>query len=76
MVHSLSYPLALLSGVLLAVSFPRFGYPPFGWIALTPLLVALAPASRPIAARRAFALGLVAGIVYFAGTVYWTGATV
>ncbi len=76
MVHALSYPLALLSGVLLAASFPRFGYPPFGWIALTPLLVALAPAARPVAPRRAFGLGLVAGMAYFTGTVYWTGATV
>lgn len=76
MVHALSYPLALLSGVLLAVSFPRFGYPAFGWIALTPLLVALVPSSRPVSPRRGFALGLVAGSAYFAGTVYWTGATV
>ena len=76
MVHALNYPLALLSGVLLAVSFPRFGYPPFGWIALTPLLVALMPASRPVSPRRAFGLGLVAGMAYFTGTVYWTGATV
>ena len=76
MVHALSYPLALLSGVLLAASFPRFGYPSFGWIALTPLLVALAPAARPVAPRRAFGLGVVAGMAYFTGTVYWTGATV
>ncbi|MCQ6473379.1 apolipoprotein N-acyltransferase, partial [Vibrio parahaemolyticus] len=25
-------------------------------------------------ARRAFALGLVSGVVYFVGTIYWTGA--
>lgn len=76
MVHALNYPLALLAGVLLAISFPRFGYPAFGWIALTPLLVALVPLRRPVAPRRAFGLGLITGLAYFAGTVYWTGATV
>ena len=38
-----------------------------GWIALAPLLVALSGATL----RRAFALGLVTGIVYFTGTLYW-----
>ena len=82
------YPLALLSGIFLAASFPRFGYPAFGWIALTPLVVtlvrrdgppsagaALAPPSR-VAPRRAFGLGFLSGAVYFAGTLYWTSATV
>jgi len=32
----------------------------------------VAPAVRPRTAGRAFLLGLVAGLVYFAGTVYWT----
>ena len=38
---------------------------------LSPLLVALvrAPGVRP---RRAFALGLVSGAIYFGGTLYWT----
>ena len=34
--------LAAFSGTLLALSFPRFGYPGLGWIALAPLLIALA----------------------------------
>ena len=34
--------LALLSGALLALSFPKFGHPAIAWIALAPLLVALA----------------------------------
>jgi apolipoprotein N-acyltransferase len=57
---------------LLALSFPKYGHPAFAWIALTPLLVALArlPAGpRPY--RRAFALGLLTGAIYFAGTLYW-----
>ena len=44
-------------------------------MALAPLLVAL---SEPVAlrTRRAFLLGLVSGLGYFAGTVYWTPAVV
>ena len=70
------YLLALLSGVLLAVSFPRFGLPAFGWIALTPLIAALAPHRSRMAPGRAFALGFVSGLAYFAGTVYWTSPTI
>ena len=60
--------LAIASGVLLALSFPRFGHPAFAWIALTPLLVALG--SR-ISLSRAFWLGLLTGTVYLWGTLYW-----
>src|SRR4051794_23440788 len=41
-VHPLDLSLAALSGVLLALSFPKFGAPACAWLALTPLLVALA----------------------------------
>ena len=59
---------AALSGVLLALSFPKFGYPALAWIALTPLLVAL---SRPVSLVRAFWLGLLTGTIYLWGTLYW-----
>src|SRR4029077_19334863 len=36
-----SFALAAASGVLLALSFPRYGHPAVAWIALAPLLVAL-----------------------------------
>src|SRR5436190_23358207 len=71
--------LALLSGILLALSFPRYGHPLMGWIALVPLLLAVFerprgwPAFQP---QRALALGILAGIGYFGGTVYWTGTTI
>lgn len=77
---------------MLALSFPRYGHAAVGLIALTPLFVALsgwhrAPRDTPASAharvmlpgvsvRRGFELGLICGIVYFAGTVYWTGSTV
>src|SRR5205823_2563597 len=66
--QALDYALALASGVLLALSFPKFGHPAFAWIALAPLLTAL---SGRVTMQRAFALGLVAGSVYFTGTLYW-----
>ncbi|HEY5619943.1 MAG TPA: apolipoprotein N-acyltransferase [Vicinamibacterales bacterium] len=69
----MDYGLALLSGVLLALSFPKFGYPAFAWIALVPLLIALSGRSRQ-STLRAFMLGLISGVVYFVGTTYWTGA--
>ena len=62
--------LAALSGALLALSFPQLGHPAFAWIALVPLLVALGSARR-MAVSRAFGLGLVTGLVAFAGILYW-----
>jgi apolipoprotein N-acyltransferase len=79
---STDYLLALLSGALLALSFPRYGHPAFGWVALVPLFIALSGwkgGQGRVAGqrgRRAFALGLVAGTVYFIGTIYWTATVV
>ncbi len=55
--------------MLLALSFPKFGHPAFAWIALTPLVIATARASHR--GSRPFFLGLLAGSVYFALTLYW-----
>ncbi len=70
--------LALASGVLLAFSFPAFGHPACAWVGLTPLVVAVGWTShtssvggRPGAGARCWRLGLVAGLVYFAGDLYW-----
>jgi apolipoprotein N-acyltransferase len=73
---------AMLSGVLLALSFPKYGHPAVAFVALVPLLIALTGwhgrlGSLPgVTTRRGFVLGLIAGFIHFAGTVYWTGATV
>jgi apolipoprotein N-acyltransferase len=64
--------MAALSGVLLALSFPKYGHPAVAFVAMVPLLVALGNASP----RQGFVRGLLAGFVHYAGTVYWTGATV
>jgi apolipoprotein N-acyltransferase len=74
--RAVDFALAAASGVLLALSFPKFGHPLLAWIALAPLLVATAGAShadhrRDRSLGRAMLLGLVAGVVYFTGTLYW-----
>ena len=90
MVIRFDYALALVSGALLALSFPRYGHPAFAWIALVPLLVALTGwKGRVFDIRgersfslpgqpplRAFLLGLTTGFVYFVGTLYWTGTVI
>ncbi len=59
---------ALLSGVLLFLSFPSFGHPAFAWIALVPLLLTtLAARSWQLALFR----GLTTGAIHFVGTIYW-----
>jgi apolipoprotein N-acyltransferase len=70
------YALAVASGALLALSFPSHGHPALAWIALAPLLLALSGDTRVRHRRarplgRAFALGLLTGIVHFIGTLYW-----
>ena len=77
----MAYWLALISGLLLALSFPRFGHPVFAWVALVPLFAALGgafeePARVGVSPARAVRLGLVAGVVHFIGTIYWTGTVV
>jgi apolipoprotein N-acyltransferase len=60
--------------VLLALSMPTPALAPLGWVALGPLCVAVARTARRPAPRgpRPFLLGLVTGLVMFAGTVSWT----
>ncbi|MFQ5442849.1 MAG: apolipoprotein N-acyltransferase [Thermodesulfobacteriota bacterium] len=61
------YSAALLTGVLLILSFAPFGLWPLAWLAFVPLLLALDGAS-PV---RAFFLAFLAGFTFFLGTVYW-----
>ena len=65
--------LAASSGVLLALSFPKFGHWALAWIALAPLLIAIAAAPD---GRAAFRRGYLAGAISSAGLVYWTEAVV
>ncbi len=57
--------------MLLAFSFPKFGHPACGWVALAPLLAAVWDCGRAGHIRRAFLLGWIAGVVHFALALYW-----
>lgn len=65
-----SLPLAVLSGVLLFLSFPTLGHPAVAWLALVPLLHGVTKATPWQGLR----LGAVTGLVHFAGTLYWIPA--
>ncbi len=59
---------ALLSAVLLIISFPNFDLWPLAWIGLVPLLVIVARDPRP---WPSFLLGWLFGTVFFYGSCYW-----
>jgi apolipoprotein N-acyltransferase len=68
--------LALLSGILLAASFPRYGHAAFAWTALAPLFIAIVLEVTRTTAQtprrgRVFLLGWIAGFVHFSLTVSW-----
>jgi apolipoprotein N-acyltransferase len=65
--------LAAVSGVLLALSFPKFGNGAVAWVALAPLLVALAESRGGL---DSFRLGYITGAVSSVGIVYWTALVV
>jgi len=64
--------LSALSGVLLFLSFPKFGHWAIAWVCLVPLLYSL----RERDMTGAFLLGLVAGLVYNVGLLYWVSGVV
>src|SRR3989338_4895321 len=58
---------AIISSILLILSFPNFNLWPFAWFGLVPLFFAIEGA-RPF---RAFLLAYLAGALFFLGTMYW-----
>jgi apolipoprotein N-acyltransferase len=64
--------LAVSSGVLIALSFPKADLSFLAWIALIPLLIALEGASL----RRAFRLGFTCGLSAYAIILYWINIVV
>jgi len=66
------YLLAAVSGVLLALSFPKAELWFLAWIAFVPLLLACGQKSAKKAAR----LGFTAGLVAYGGILYWINIVV
>ena len=67
MAGNMNTVLAIISGILLVLGFPQFDLYPLAWVGLVPLLIA-AGRSSP---RASFYLGLLTGMIYFTGTIYW-----
>jgi len=59
---------ALFSGILLFLSFPKFGLGFIAWIALVPLLIAL---RHVVSIWTALFLGWIAGLTASVGILYW-----
>lgn len=64
--------LAMVSGVLIALSFPNSGLSFLAWIALVPLLIALEDTTP----RTAFRLGMTCGLCAYAGILYWINVVI
>jgi apolipoprotein N-acyltransferase len=63
---------AVISGLLLAASFPRIGQPWVAWLALVPLLAVI----RGVRPRAAAGLGWITGLVFFVTSIYWIPNTI
>ncbi len=59
---------AIISAILLVVSFPDFNLWPLAWVALVPLLVVVARKPQP---GRCFILGWLFGSTFFYGSCHW-----
>ena len=62
------YALAILSGIALVCSFPKYGAGWVAWFALIPLLLALRTITVPL---KAATMGLITGLVFYIGILYW-----
>jgi apolipoprotein N-acyltransferase len=60
--------LAMVSGVLLFLSFPKYGSGFLAWIALIPLFWAL---NQAVSIRQGLLLGFIAGMICHIGLIYW-----
>lgn len=59
--------LAILSGFLLTLAFPKAGFWPVGWFALVPLLAAV----KGLSFGKAFRTGFLAGLAHYLTLLYW-----
>jgi apolipoprotein N-acyltransferase len=61
------FPLAILSGLLLAAAFPKIGIAGFAWIA--PGLILATALGK--SGGESFRIGYVAGLAHYLGSLYW-----
>jgi len=61
------YAPALASGVLLTLAFPPYDFYLLAWVGFIPLMLSLWNRTQ----KEAFRTGLVFGVIYFFGTLYW-----
>ena len=64
--------LAVLSGILIALSFPNAGLSVFAWFALIPMLVALENTTP----KTAFRVGFTCGLSAYLGILYWINVVI
>jgi len=67
-----SLSLALFSGVLLVLLFPKFNLSFLAWVALVPLFLALEGRNL----KESFNLGFLTGLISFMGILYWLVPTI
>ncbi len=65
-----NFSLAILSGLMLTVSFPSLGFHWIAWISLVPLLISVKDKSLFIALK----LGIIAGLSHYLTLIYWIAA--
>jgi apolipoprotein N-acyltransferase len=63
----ITYGPAFISGLLLVLCFPTVDLFPVAWVALVPFLISLYDKGS----KQAFRAGMVLGVPYFFGTLYW-----
>lgn len=66
-VHSQQWLLAVISALLLILSFPGFNMWMFAWVAFIPLLFAI-EGQKPL---KTFLISYLTGFLFFLGTIYW-----
>src|SRR3979409_2085334 len=64
---------ALVSAVLLVISFPDFDLWPLAWIALVPVLLVIVRKPKPVSS---FLLGWIFGTVFFYLSCYWLTSSI
>jgi len=63
-----TFILSVASGILLFLSFPKYGFGIIAWVALVPLLFAL---NKVTGQRNGLIVGFITGIVSYTGILYW-----